>query len=97
MKKIIQSTILLSNLFFFINFSFTQTIIYSEDFEGTHSWTLNVPTGTNGSDPNFFKVSDNEGGILPPGCSQASNGNKTLHITSVYNPNEVTQDGMILT
>jgi hypothetical protein len=86
MKKIVQSTILFSLLFFFFNVSIAQTIIYSEDFEGTHSWTLNVPTGANGSDPNFFIVSDNEGGILPPGCSQASNGNKTLHITSVFNP-----------
>jgi hypothetical protein len=62
------------------------TVIYSQDFDGTHGWTLNVPTGEQGADPNFWVVSDNEGGVLPPGCAVASNSDKTLHITSVFNP-----------
>jgi hypothetical protein len=61
-------------------------IFYSQDFEGTHGWTLNVPMGTEGADPNFFQVTDAEGGIAPSGCAVASNGNKTLHVTSVFNP-----------
>ncbi|HMZ22146.1 MAG TPA: putative Ig domain-containing protein, partial [Blastocatellia bacterium] len=60
--------------------------VYSENFEGTHNWTLNVANGTNGTDPNFWKVSDDEGGVAPPGCGVAKNGNKTLHVTSVFNP-----------
>ncbi len=62
------------------------TILYSQNFEGTHGWTLNVATGAQGADPNFWVVSDGEGGVLPPGCGENSNGNKTLHITSVFNP-----------
>lgn len=64
-----------------------QTVLYAETFEGQHGWTLNVPSGTNGSDPNFWLVSDNEAGLPPPACSAGSNGNKTLHVTSVFNPN----------
>lgn len=61
-------------------------VLYSQDFEGAHGWTLNVPTGEQGEDPNFWVVSDNEGGVLPPGCAVTSNSDKTLHITSVFNP-----------
>lgn len=74
-------------LFFFIAsplLGFSQTVFYNQDFEGTHNWTLNVTTGTEGADPNFFTVSDNEGGVAPGGCGVATNGNKTLHVTSVF-------------
>jgi hypothetical protein len=75
-------------LFFFSSlFSNAQTIFYSENFQGTHNWTLNTSMGAEGTDPNFFKVSANEGGVLPPGCGVANNGNNTLHITSVFNSN----------
>lgn len=61
------------------------TTLYDEDFNsGTGGWTLNVPTGAEGADPNFFVVNDNEGGVLPPGCGIATNGDATLHITSVF-------------
>lgn len=60
--------------------------LYLQTFEGTHLWTLNVPTGVNGADPNFWLVADDEGGVLPPGCGVANNSNKTLFITSVFNP-----------
>ena len=63
-----------------------QTVLYTQNFEGTHGWTLNTPTGAQGADPNFWKVSDNEGGVAPPGCAVMNNGNKTLHVTSVFNP-----------
>ena len=62
------------------------TVLYSQDFEGAHGWTLNVVTGTQGADPNFWVVSDNEGGVTPPGCGINVNGDKTLHVTSVFNP-----------
>ncbi len=61
--------------------------VYSEDFDpAPASWTLNVPTGVNGTDPNFWVMNDNEGGVLPPGCGVALNGDNTLHITSVFCP-----------
>ena len=67
------------------NFS-APTILYNEEFEGSHLWTLNVPTGVNGTDNNFWVVNDNEGGVLPPGCGVGLNGNRTMHITSVACP-----------
>ena len=61
--------------------------IFTEDFEGGASgWTLNVTMGTEGADPNFFVVNDNEGGVAPTGCGVANNGDQTMHITSVFNP-----------
>ena len=80
------------NYFFIIAFGFfalsnsAQTVFYSENFQGTNNWTLNTPMGTEGADPNFFTISANEGGVLPPGCGVANNGNNTLHVTSVFNP-----------
>src|SRR3989338_542019 len=63
------------------------TTIYSEDFEtGASSWTLSNVVAPQGADPNFFTVSDNEGGVAPGGCGLAGNGDNTLHITSVFNP-----------
>jgi gliding motility-associated-like protein len=61
-------------------------VLFNETFDGVLNWTLNVPTGVNGTDPNFWVINDNEGGVLPPGCGVALNGNKTLHVTSVFNP-----------
>lgn len=55
--------------------------LYLEDFEGTHNWTLNVSTGTNSAGADTWTVNDDEGGVLPPGCGIATNGDQTLHIT----------------
>ena len=60
--------------------------LYLETFDAAQTWTLNISTGTNGADPNFWTISDNEGGIAPSGCGVANNGNATLHLTSVFNP-----------
>lgn len=87
MKQQLQTIILFIITLNFFNLSFAQTTIYSENFEGNHSWTLNVPAGSNGADPNFFTVSDNEAGGVPPACELSNNGNKTLHISSVFNSN----------
>ncbi|AEA42889.1 gliding motility-associated C-terminal domain-containing protein [Fluviicola taffensis] len=65
----------------------TSNQLFFEDFEsGAATWTLNVPTGTEGADPNFFVASDDEGGVAPGGCGVAGNGDATLHITSVFFP-----------
>jgi hypothetical protein len=66
--------------------------IFSENWSGgAGTWTLNVVTGTEGADPNYFEVDANEGGVTPnlgsPGsCGAANNGNSTLNLTSVFNP-----------
>ncbi|MCS6935465.1 MAG: T9SS type A sorting domain-containing protein [Chitinophagales bacterium] len=57
--------------------------VYFETFEGAHNWTLNTPTGTNGTDNNYWVVSDAESGMPPGSCSAGYMGNQTLHVTSV--------------
>lgn len=56
------------------------SVIYSENFDGTHNWTLNVNSGTNDAQANFWEVSDLEGGMPVGQCGAASNNDKTLHI-----------------
>lgn len=67
-------------LIFISNLSFGQTILWTEDFEGAPNWTLTNTTGTNDVDANIWEINDTEGGVLPPGCGDASNGNQTLHV-----------------
>lgn len=58
------------------------TTVWSEDFQTSGAgWTMNVNTGTNANTPNSWEVNDSEGGVAPPGCGAASNGDKTMHIT----------------
>ncbi|MES2798586.1 MAG: gliding motility-associated C-terminal domain-containing protein [Bacteroidota bacterium] len=72
---------------FTVNGSSGSTNLFSEDFEtGAAGWNLNVPTGPEGADANYFEVDDDEGGVAPLGCGVANNANETLHITSVFNP-----------
>lgn len=60
--------------------------VFLETFDNAPAWTLNTSTGTNGADPNFWTISDAEGGVAPGGCGTSGNGDKTMHITSVFNP-----------
>ncbi|WP_341902616.1 Ig-like domain-containing protein [Fluviicola taffensis] len=63
------------------------TQLFYDDFEtGIAGWNFNMPQGPEGSDPNFFEVDDDEGGVAPGGCGIAGNGDATLHITSVFFP-----------
>ena len=82
----------MKNFFYFLFFIScisvrAQTTFYTENFtSGGTGWNLASVQGTEGADPNFFTVSDNEGGGLAPGaCGVASNGNNTMHVTSVFN------------
>ena len=70
---------------FVTTISFSQTVIWSETFDPAPGWTT-TPIGPNGADPNYFEEDDDEGGVAPPGCGIAGNGNNTLHITSVFFP-----------
>ena len=63
-----------------------QTTVWQENFNTAANWNLSFPTGVNDANANFWVINDNEGGVLPPGCGVAGNGNNTLHITSQFNP-----------
>ncbi len=88
--KVFAISALLLSLF---SFNTNAQVFYTEDWTtGGPGWTFNVPTGVEGTDPNFFTVSDNEGGGITPNlgaptsCGVANNLNNTLHVTSVFNP-----------
>ena len=60
---------------------------WTENFNsGGVGWNLNVVTGAEGADPNFFTISDDETGVAPPGCGLAGGGDPSLHVTSVFFP-----------
>jgi len=73
------------------SFTGSAQVFWTENFTA-NTWTLNVPTGLEGVDANFFLVADNEGGGITPdlgapaSCGVAGNANNTLHITSVLFP-----------
>ena len=56
--------------------------LFEETFDSNPNWTLTSATGTNGPDANYWVISDAEGGVNPPGCGVANNGDATLHITA---------------
>lgn len=63
------------------SFSFSQVLIWNDDFNGTAGdWDLTIQPGPNGVDANIWKINDEEGGVAPPGCGVAGNGNNTLHV-----------------
>lgn len=61
--------------------------IFFEDFEGHSPWTLNNFSGPNGLDHNLWAINDGEGGNAPGSCSVIANGDTTLHIVPLANPN----------
>lgn len=80
-------------LFAFPCFLSAQTVFWTENFtSGGSGWNLSVVTGPEGANPNFFNVSDDEGGNITPNmgapgsCGVAGNGDNTMHVTSVFNP-----------
>src|SRR5690554_903839 len=80
-----KKTLLSLSFIFALGLGFSQDLIWSEDFENAAgTWTLNLePTGST-NDPansNLWEISDAEGGVLPPGCGTANNGNNTLFVT----------------
>jgi hypothetical protein len=86
----VKSLLLLATVFFTKSQAQAQ-VFWSEDFT-TNTWNLNVPTGPEGPDANFFIVADFEGGGITPNlgapasCGVAMNSNNTLHLTSILNP-----------
>lgn len=72
---------LLSTIFLCVFTSFSQTVIWQDDFENMANWSLNLTSGANGPDANLWVLSDDEGGVAAGGCGTALNGNKTLHVS----------------
>lgn len=60
--------------------------VWQENFNTAANWNLSYLTGVNDANANFWVINDNEGGVIPPGCGVANNGNNTLHITSQIFP-----------
>lgn len=60
---------------------------WTENFNTGAGWTLANVMGPEGADPNPFVISDAEGGVAAGGCGVANNGNNTMHVSSVFNPN----------
>lgn len=58
-----------------------QVQIWSDDFDTSGDWNLSDLTGQNDSDANLWVISDEEGGVAPPNCGVAGNGDPTLHIS----------------
>ena len=72
--------LLISILIYSIGYG--QSLLWSDDFEATAAnWDLTLQTGNNDINANVWEISDAEGGVTPPGCGMANNGNKTLHVT----------------
>lgn len=60
-------------------------MIYQEAFDGgANGWTLNVPTGTNGTDNNFWTVGNDEAGNPVGTCGSAGGTNQSLYIESAF-------------
>ena len=79
--KNIMKQILYIGFLFITSLSFAQTQLWMDDFEATSGdWDLTLTTGQNDSEANIWNISDDEGGVAPPGCGAASNGNKTLYV-----------------
>ncbi len=78
LRKLMISTLFLS----IGSAAISQTIIWSDDFEApVPDWTLNILTGQNDANANIWEINDTEGGVAPPGCGVAANGDATLHVT----------------
>ncbi|MBL7765773.1 MAG: T9SS type A sorting domain-containing protein [Chitinophagaceae bacterium] len=87
MKKIIPVyiSLLICTLFSYLNSE--AQVFWTENFT-TSTWTMNVITGANDPDYNYFFIGDAEGGGITPNlgapssCGVASNGNNTMHVTN---------------
>ncbi|MBK9190312.1 MAG: gliding motility-associated C-terminal domain-containing protein [Crocinitomicaceae bacterium] len=60
-----------------------QTVVYSEDFDGALTWTLNTDPTAEGSNPNFWYISCEEEGVGSGVCgAPCGAGDQTLHVST---------------
>ena len=80
MKKLVATLLLSFGVVFYSN---SQTTVYSEDFDGALTWTLNTDLGaTEGATPNFWYISCEEAGMGDGACGDGCTGSasQTLHV-----------------
>lgn len=78
-KKLTLATFIL--LLFTSIQSNAQVVVYSEDFDGALTWTLNTDAGGEGTNPCFWYVSCEEEGVGEGACGEVCGaGDQTLHI-----------------
>lgn len=58
--------------------------LYRETFDGAATWQLNIPTGTNGANNNYWAISGAENGTAPGSCGSKNGSDNTLYITSFF-------------
>ncbi len=79
-----------ATLIFFALIGRSQTVIWSEDFDGNGgagtNWTsggaLNSTIGVQGISANLWYISDQEDGNAPGACGSAGSGDQSLHLSS---------------
>lgn len=77
-------------LIFHVLVGCSQTVIWSEDFDGnggagtnwTSGGTLNSTIGVQGISANLWYISDQEDGNAPGACGSAGSGDQSLHVSS---------------
>lgn len=80
-----MKTRLLLGAIFMLSHSFSQTTVYSENFNTGSTWTLNTVTGAEGTYPNAWYISCQEDGQVPGQCGTACSINdNSLHVS--WNP-----------
>ena len=70
MKKQLIQFLLVLFLFSSSNL-FSQVVIYSEDFDGPLTWSINTDIGAEGANPNFWYISCEEEGVVAGVCGEA--------------------------
>lgn len=81
-KQTTMRTIITLISLLFLNHFNAQNLIWDEDFQGALDWDITLEPGFNDpTNSNVWVISDDEGGVAPPNCGVATNGNNTLHIS----------------
>jgi gliding motility-associated-like protein len=76
-----MKNLLIIPLLLTFSYSFSQVLLWEDDFNTTAlDWNITLQPGVNGDDANIWKINDEEGGVLPPDCGVAGNGESTLHV-----------------
>ncbi|MBL7897398.1 MAG: hypothetical protein JNJ99_02600, partial [Crocinitomicaceae bacterium] len=82
MKKTVY-TFLVAVLMTLGNSLNAQTVVYSEDFDGALTWSLNTDPTAEGSNPNFWYISCEEEGVGSGVCgAPCGAGDQTLHVST---------------
>lgn len=83
MKKLFYSLALFGLGLIFSESSHSQTVIYSEDFDGALTWSINTDLTAEGALPNQWYISCEEEGVGSGVCGAACGpGNQTLHVST---------------